>query len=270
MQEGEKKYAKRCSSFKSILSGTTSSSTPCRYDASLASHFSFFMGDLNFRTKLTNAEPGSPEHIQICHDLVAHRDWVTLNKYDELSYALRKKECLVGFRTPYCNFDPTFKVSREAGYSYNIKRSPSYTDRILFKTGDQLEPALTTLLYEPVSNFVTSDHKPIRGAFEIALNEKLGESGSTKQVLHIFVSSIECDIKEEEYIQTRQGNDVKVELPSTFVAFISTPVGAVRPDDARRGNTWKSFGLGGLRKIKNKAVGESSKKKSSWMSLRSS
>jgi hypothetical protein len=28
-------------------------------------------------------------------------------------------------------------------------------------------------LYEPVDDFTTSDHKPIRGAFDIQLNEKL-------------------------------------------------------------------------------------------------
>ena len=235
--EGNEKYATRCSSVASILRGTESSATPCKCDASMASHFMFFMGDLNFRTRLTGYEPGSDEHIEATHELVgsttyadekrrkmeekARKDkekkgdegdeseslhqegdddvelvdlndisqspsaetdipddpppscYYPLNQADELAYALKIKECFVGFRTPYCNFPPTFKVGRQLGYKYNPKRSPSYTDRILYKTSDQLESALTPILYEPVNGFVSSDHKPIRGAYDILLNPKL-------------------------------------------------------------------------------------------------
>jgi hypothetical protein len=226
----------------------------------------FSMGDLNFRTKLPLVEAGSPEHIQACHELAAEKDWFTLNQHDELSKALREKECLVGFRTPYCNFDPTFKVSRQNGYEYNVKRSPSYTDRILFKTGDQLEPALKTILYEPVATFTTSDHKPIRGVFDIRLNEKLRlteklpsldkkyslglpevSPPSTLQTpgenLHIFVSSIQCNIDQTEYNKGRKTNDSKADPPSPYVSFVSTPSEAIRTDASKRGNMWNKLGF---------------------------
>jgi hypothetical protein len=50
-------------------------------------------------------------------------------------------------------------------------RRPSYTDRILWKCGDLLDSKVVPTAYEPVEKFVTSDHKPIRGAFEIELNQ---------------------------------------------------------------------------------------------------
>jgi hypothetical protein len=291
--EGEEKYAKRCSSFRDILRGTRSSVTPCRYDAALASHFMFSMGDLNFRTKLPTVEAGSTQHIKICHELTAKKDWVTLNKHDELSKAVREKECLVGFRTPYCNFDPTFKVSRQNGYEYNVKRSPSYTDRILFKTGDQLEPALKAILYEPVGTFTTSDYKPIRAVFDIRLNEKLrlkpalnktGKRASldkknsqglpevsqastveiVRENLHMFASSIQCNIDQTEYNKSRKSNDNKIDVPSPFVSFVSTPSEAIRTDASKRGNMWNKLGFRTKSsKLNSKSDGNSTKKGSS-------
>jgi hypothetical protein len=235
------------------LEGTKSKYTPYRYDASIANHYMFAMGDLNFRTKLLGVEAGSEEHIKKCHELAAQKDWKTLNERDELSRALREKKCLVGFRTPYCGFDPTFKVARSKGYDYNVKRSPSYTDRILFKTADQLDHAVDTFLYEPVPRFVTSDHKPIRGAFEVKLNEQIrlpSAIGAPNLELHILVSSLECTINAPEYRKTRASGDEK-KSPNPFVSFVSTPADAIRLSKKKKGtmkklakSTTKTLGYG--------------------------
>lgn len=172
--EGEAKFETRIASLADILKGTASSTTAIRCDASSCSHFTFAMGDLNFRTKIPHIEAGSPEHIAAAHHLAKKEDWVTLNKYDELAMALRDKRCLVGFQTPLCWFPPTFKVTRDTSeYVYNDKRSPSYTDRILYKASHRLGDKIHPLVYEPVDEFISSDHKPIRGAFDIELNPKL-------------------------------------------------------------------------------------------------
>jgi hypothetical protein len=219
----------------------------------MASHFSFFMGDLNFRTKLPNIDAGSHAHILASHNLAAEGDWETLNQHDELSRALAEKKCLVGWKTPYCNFDPTFKVARQDGYEYNILRSPSYTDRILYKALDQLEEALQVSLYEPISSFTSSDHKPIRGAFEIQLNEKLdlfppmSESQRTDnsgETMNLLFTSIECQIEEEEYNKNNKPNeDGEIIPPNPFVSFVSTPREALELDGSgRKRATWKRFG----------------------------
>jgi hypothetical protein len=171
--EGPAKYETRCSTIGDIFQGTTSSVTELHCDASLASHFMIAMGDLNFRTKLPGYEAGSPQHVMAAHKLVENKDWVTLNTHDELSQALRRKDCFAGFSTPPCYFPPTFKVQRQAGYEYNEIRSPSYTDRILYRATHRLSKNIKPMVYEPVDDFTSSDHKPIRGAFEIELNPKL-------------------------------------------------------------------------------------------------
>eukprot|EP00934_Nitzschia_sp_Nitz4_P004460 Nitzschia sp. Nitz4//scaffold28_size193895//5587//8745//NITZ4_001620-RA/size193895-processed-gene-0.245-mRNA-1//-1//CDS//3329545847//4450//frame0 len=269
--EGEEKYQTRCTSFLDILMGTKSSVSPCKVDASLSSHYMIAMGDLNFRTRLEGVEPGSERHIKICHAMAAAKDWKMLNKHDELARALHKKHCLSGFRTPYCNFDPTFKVARQGGYQYNEKRSPSYTDRILFKTGDQLHANLRPILYEPIEDFTTSDHKPIRGAFKIKLNDELSwhpakalpksskksRSKTTEEVdtdeevfvgetvdretMHVFISAMQCQINGDEFDKSRKVE--KAELPQTYLTFVSNPAEAVQMDSSKK-SMWKKLGYG--------------------------
>lgn len=168
--EGISKYNMRCSTLADILRGTSSSATDFGCDVSLSSHFCFVMGDLNFRTRLPVYEPGSEKYIEEAHNLVKSENWRMLNECDELSKALKKKDCLVGFQTPECNFPPTFKVLRNDGYAYNPKRSPSYTDRILHKGNHLLSNRIEVLAYGPIDHFTTSDHKPMRGAYDLQLN----------------------------------------------------------------------------------------------------
>jgi hypothetical protein len=165
--EGVDKYKTRCSSLADILNGTKKFAIPAIYpDASLSSHFCFVLGDLNFRTRLDGEE-----QIDAVQQLVVERNWKALNEADELRKALENHECLAGFETPMCNFPPTFKVERTSGYIYKQNRTPSYTDRILWRSGNLLNGHVTPLCYEPIDNFTSSDHKPIRGAFEIQLND---------------------------------------------------------------------------------------------------
>lgn len=173
--EGVSKYEARCSSVTDILRGTTSTVTPSPYrcDASQASHFTFAVGDLNFRSRLPDYEPGSKEHILATHAIVKKKDWENLYHHDELVWALKNNHCFSGFTTPKCVFPPTFKVERQKGFEYSEKRSPSYTDRILYTTGHRLQDKLKVLAYEPIEDFASSDHKPVRGVFEVQLNPRV-------------------------------------------------------------------------------------------------
>lgn len=252
--EGAKHYRARNDSFRDILMDTGSSKY---FDASLSSHFTFAMGDLNYRTKLADVAVGSDRHIQFSHNIVDRRDWRTLNQYDELRKSLAKKLVLSGFQTAYCNFPPTFKVDRQHGYRYNPKRSPSYTDRILFKNADQLDAATKLILYEPVEGFTSSDHKPIRGGFSIRLNRELkwkstaelllareekhnkslddlrgilpavskGNIDADRETMNFFITNIECVVNPNNYDQIRKQD--KAELPSPKLFFITKPSQAV-------------------------------------------
>jgi len=168
--EGSAKYQMRCSSIADILAGTKSTRL---HDISLTSHYSFVMGDLNFRTELPPDQYESEEdHKAKVRNLALNRDFKSLNEIDELHRALRNKDCLVGFQTLPCNFPPTFKVERKHGFEYIEKRRPSYTDRILWKNGHKLR-GVTPLVYESVDDYVASDHKPVRAAFAVPINPTL-------------------------------------------------------------------------------------------------
>ena len=53
---------------------------------------------------------------------------------DGLRAARRAGDAFVGFAEGEPRFAPTFKVRRQAGLEYNPQRTPSYTDRILWKS----------------------------------------------------------------------------------------------------------------------------------------
>jgi len=108
-------------------------------------------------------------HFAQAKELVDAEDWKALNEGDELAKALEKKDCLVGFKTLPCNWPPTFKVARGEGYQYNEKRTPSYTDRILWKSAHGMGDDVVPFLYEPCPDFITSDHKPIRGGYVVKM-----------------------------------------------------------------------------------------------------
>jgi hypothetical protein len=155
-----------------VVSPSMNANISIPHDVSLTSHYSFVLGDLNFRTDLSMRQPDIDEETQkqAVRNLVKAKDWQGLNDIDELHTALRQKDCLVGYETLFCNFPPTFKLERQAGYEYVDKRRPSYTDRILFKSNHQLENGVRPILHEPVDDFTSSDHKPIRAAFAVDLN----------------------------------------------------------------------------------------------------
>ena len=57
--------------------------------------------------------------------LVDQKNWKALMAADELNYALQKHHALVGFKTPPCDFNPTFKVERNTGdFVYKNQRTP--------------------------------------------------------------------------------------------------------------------------------------------------
>ena len=277
--EGIRHYNNRNNSLQDILTETGSSKY---FDASQSSHYTFAMGDLNYRTKLADVAVGSDRHIQFSHAIVDRRDWRTLNQYDELRKALVKQKCLAGFQTAYCNFPPTFKVGRQQGYAYNPTRSPSYTDRVLFKAADQLDSGTKLLLYEPVVDFTTSDHKPIRSGFSVRLNKELrwkstaelllasdelsvsednldaiiprttkGSIESDRETMHLFITNIECLIDPSNYDHLRKQD--KAELPNPKLLFIPDPMEAVvqvkDPSKKRR------FGIGSSSKGKDGSSG---------------
>jgi len=171
--EGPTHYASRCSNITNIFDQTKSDKQDELHDCTINSHHTFVFGDLNFRIKLPNKEDVDHEqHVKDVFQLIRKRDWKKLNENDELLKAVKAGHCMFGFKTLPCHFPPTFKVKREEGFTYNTQRTPSYTDRILWKSSHGLKMDILPLLYEPCPSFNASDHKAIRGAFSIIPRDK--------------------------------------------------------------------------------------------------
>jgi len=76
-------------------------------------------------------------------------------------------DLLAGFRTPLCDFKPTFKMDNKRG-GYSSKRYPAYCDRVLWKSLPGLKRAVRLTEYSANHAFMSSDHKPVRARFSVS------------------------------------------------------------------------------------------------------
>lgn len=96
----------------------------------------------------------------------------------------------------------------------------SYTDRILWKSADGMVNNVIPLLYEPCPEFITSDHKPIRGGFAVKLNKSQNVTTSKsvpQKQIQVLVSDMKCTnlpIMDSELIGG---------LSDPYVLFVSSP-----------------------------------------------
>ncbi|XP_014243403.1 phosphatidylinositol 4,5-bisphosphate 5-phosphatase A-like isoform X1 [Cimex lectularius] len=147
--------AKRIEDFKTIDSSRKSS---CRKPAD----FLFWLGDLNFR--LDDLESLDANRIQ--HMLAKGQSAALLEK-DQLKTAQKEGAAFVGWAEDEISFKPTFKMVPRTG-RFNLKRRPSWTDRILYKS-DSLRN-ITQISYESLTDYVLSDHTPVIAQFYITLD----------------------------------------------------------------------------------------------------
>lgn len=135
----------------------------------------FFMGDLNYRTlekqndtfldELTDLISNSQDDSETLQELVGNND--------ELQRAKKNGEIFSGFSEGSISFFPTYKFYIGKN-NYNLKRSPSWCDRILFQStykSPQISPlkrrndpdiALPVVeKYDSIPELTFSDHKPV-------------------------------------------------------------------------------------------------------------
>ena len=84
---------------------------------------------------------------------------------------------------------------------YDKKRTPSYTDRILYRSMPNFEKNCTPLSFVSFEDVVTSDHKPVRATFK--LNPTLGSKD-------ILVNRKAVELPPTELIKEGQGFELIV------------------------------------------------------------
>ncbi|KAG2484194.1 hypothetical protein HYH03_017006 [Edaphochlamys debaryana] len=145
----------------SFWSGMSFATAQSRANA-LLSHFDMvlWMGDLNYRIA------GNPEVVKYAID---NNMVEVLAANDQLHNQQRKGKVLQGFAEMPIAFAPTFKFTPGTD-TYDLKRTPAWTDRVLFLVNaDPLFADLKPLYYMSVPELRTSDHKPVIAGFELSI-----------------------------------------------------------------------------------------------------
>lgn len=204
-----------------------------KLDAAHAVDHVVWLGDLNYRVELPEevAENG-PKHFEAVHAMVGEERWAELMAADQLRAAQRAGDAFVGFSEGEPSFAPTFKLRRQAGLAYNEQRTPSYTDRVLWKSMPPLERRLALTGHVSVDRVSTSDHKPVVCSFcakpsPQPLGPDVRASSSGERSATIRVDEVRVLLHGD------------VDLDHCVCCFYSHPCGLLRGRDERRAKRWR-------------------------------
>ncbi|KAJ8260526.1 hypothetical protein COCON_G00162490 [Conger conger] len=138
--------------YRSVLSDVTT-----RFDEV------FWFGDFNFRL---SKERAAVEAI-IKERLGSNMS--PLLQYDQLSKEMGDGSVFKGFQEAPIHFLPTYKfdIGSDVYDSTSKQRTPSYTDRILYRSRQRDD--IKTVKYTSCSSIKTSDHRPVIGIFQVKL-----------------------------------------------------------------------------------------------------
>jgi hypothetical protein len=151
----------RIEDYQEILNGQTFS---CRETSNILFHdYVFWLGDFNFRLN------GNTTAIHIT-EAVAKAKYAELLKADQLLEARRSGEAFSELKELSINFPPTYKF--ETGVdSYDQKRRPAWTDRILYYVNANAYDNVTLKIegrnYQCHMPYRASDHRPVTASFQI-------------------------------------------------------------------------------------------------------
>ncbi|XP_076473259.1 inositol polyphosphate 5-phosphatase K isoform X2 [Bombus vancouverensis nearcticus] len=134
----------------------------------------FWIGDLNFRL---HGEDLTATEIDI---LVRKNELKSLLTRDQLKMVMEKGEAFSELNENPITFPPTYKYEF-ASQEFDLKRRPSWTDRILYRVNadiyDDVKLNAIQRNYKSHSNYVQSDHKPVTGEFDIVIRPNVEDHG---------------------------------------------------------------------------------------------
>jgi len=134
-------------------------------------HHVFWLGDLNYRCNWKQIEePKDTPPKELFNEyslMIARGRYNEMLEFDQLNISRRKKEAFYGFKENLITFPPTFKVYPDRPYAYQEKRTPSWCDRILWKSAPGFETGVISKIYTNAPKIRSSDHKPVYSEFSI-------------------------------------------------------------------------------------------------------
>lgn len=150
----------------------------------------FWLGDLNYRLKEREPQPGPLDDPQL------------LLIDDELREEMNNNQCFIGYSEGDIKFQPTYKFEPNTD-NYDMRRLPSYCDRILWK-GTRIE----LLEYNSIMEIRQSDHKPVYGVFHVKI--KTRDHAKYKRVQEEVLKAV--DKREND-------NQPQIEVDKTIIDF---------------------------------------------------
>ncbi|XP_069465684.1 phosphatidylinositol polyphosphate 5-phosphatase type IV isoform X2 [Ambystoma mexicanum] len=134
---------------------SSSSDVTTRFDAV------FWFGDFNFRLNMDRRAVNSM--IECC----LGNDVSDLLQYDQLIEEMKEDCIFKGFKEGTINFLPTYKfdVGCDDYDTTSKQRTPSYTDRILYRSRQKDD--INVSKYASCSMLKTSDHRPVFALFQV-------------------------------------------------------------------------------------------------------
>ncbi|XP_023934774.2 inositol polyphosphate 5-phosphatase K [Bicyclus anynana] len=135
----------------------------------------FWMGDLNFRTDHPAGSAPTSEEIVATLQKVEKDKYTALLKHDQLLAVMDSGEAFSEFTEAEIRFPPTYKFMTGSG-DYDLKRKPSWTDRILYKViannYENITLRADLISYNHIPHYTVSDHKPVVAQFNIKIRQK--------------------------------------------------------------------------------------------------
>ncbi|XP_028918637.1 phosphatidylinositol polyphosphate 5-phosphatase type IV isoform X2 [Ornithorhynchus anatinus] len=121
----------------------------------------FWFGDFNFRL---NSGRLAVESI-LKQDL--EMDMSELLQYDQLIKEMNKGSIFKGFKEAEIHFLPSYKfdVGRDSYDTTSKQRTPSYTDRVVYRS--RVKDDICPVKYSSCPGIKTSDHRPVFGLFRV-------------------------------------------------------------------------------------------------------
>lgn len=155
------RVAERNSDVQKIMTNLTfseakdsSTSLPDRFN------YVFWIGDLNYRIDVAREETDQ---------LTVQSNWTNLLLKDQLTRAILQGHVFQGFSEQPISFPPTYKydLNSDVFDSSEKRRTPSWTDRILFKS--QSGSGIIGCSYDSCRTVRCSDHRPVCAVFTAEL-----------------------------------------------------------------------------------------------------
>uniref|UniRef100_A0A1A8ISN0 Phosphatidylinositol polyphosphate 5-phosphatase type IV n=1 Tax=Nothobranchius kuhntae TaxID=321403 RepID=A0A1A8ISN0_NOTKU len=122
-----------------------------------------WLGDFNFRLSANRSD------VENIMKGSAGGDRSPLLEHDQLSKEMKDGSIFKGFQEAPIRFLPTYKfdIGCDKYDTTSKQRTPSYTDRILFRSRQAND--ISVLRYNSCSSVKTSDHRPVIAVFQVKL-----------------------------------------------------------------------------------------------------